>query len=445
MEYFRSLPLTLKYLLIPGVAAFGMTLCVLLALNLADDTKSRLGHIKNRLTPSIEVAHANVIRLESFAKTLETAVSTGDTDLIENTKKSTTDFITDLKRVALEGNGQPAHIANVCRTYFEEASSFSKKIASLTAPPENFDAFKDERLRMQKAEVDCRVATIRFKESLTEALEGEINNTNERAHRNIIIVVALGVITVGGIIAIGSLITTHIRTMILQLMESLEQMRLGEGLTSGLLRCDSKDELGEMASKFNRFVGDLRGLLKSVETKNREIEHLNADLVELATTDKLTGLKNFAYFQEQLTSKTQPQRNSSDTPVLAILISDVDHFKKFNDTHGHQAGNIALQDIAARIKKMVRQMDIPCRYGGEEFVVILPSCRLKDAAALGERFRLAVEAVPVTIEDGREIFVTTSIGVAEYQPGETADQLVNRADEALYRAKHFGRNRVESA
>jgi diguanylate cyclase (GGDEF)-like protein len=129
---------------------------------------------------------------------------------------------------------------------------------------------------------------------------------------------------------------------------------------------------------------------------------------------------------------------------MALCIFDVDHFKKFNDTYGHVAGNIALMDVASRIAKQARTMDIVCRYGGEEFVVILPKCNLEGAVLFAERVRESVMASPVKT-DAQSVPVTISVGVAEYLPNEEQSAFIERANNALYRAKEGGRNCVRAA
>jgi len=190
-------------------------------------------------------------------------------------------------------------------------------------------------------------------------------------------------------------------------------------------------------------------LYETVEHQKSEIGTLNEllqDKVEelniLATTDKLTGLKNFSYFQEELSKRVDEYHRRSDDEHLSIVIFDIDHFKNFNDTHGHQAGNVAISDTAGRIRSQARTMDTPCRYGGEEFIVILPCCDLEGARHFGERVRQAIAARPVVF-DGQEIPITISVGCACYESGESSSELIVRADEALYRAKTGGRNRVE--
>ena len=192
-------------------------------------------------------------------------------------------------------------------------------------------------------------------------------------------------------------------------------------------------------------------LYSVVEQQNREIEELNGhlqqkieELRELASKDRLTGLANFGAFETELSRRMNEYQRDSKRNGLSLAIIDVDHFKQFNDTYGHQAGNMVLQEVARRLGRLARKMDIPCRYGGEEFVVILPKCELEGAEIFAERIRESIADVPFYTE-GEQVQVTVSVGCACYRPGEDPESFLQRADRALYRAKEQGRNRVEVA
>ena len=127
---------------------------------------------------------------------------------------------------------------------------------------------------------------------------------------------------------------------------------------------------------------------------------------------------------------------------FSILMIDVDHFKDINDNHGHQTGDKVLHDLALCIEDNIRKTDSVGRYGGEEFFILMPEIDLKTAILSAERLRMTVAAHPFKLSDGRELSVSCSIGIAMYMPQQDdLDKLLLRADQALYRAKHQGRNR----
>ena len=164
--------------------------------------------------------------------------------------------------------------------------------------------------------------------------------------------------------------------------------------------------------------------------------------LELAVTDQLTGLHNRRYMTGQLGALVNRAVRGGE-PVAALMI-DIDHFKKINDSFGHDIGDEVLREFAVRLASNVRAVDLPCRYGGEEFMVIMPDTRLSDAERIAERIRLHVAGSPFRVAGGSELLtVTISIGVAStLGPGDHAEALLKRADEAVYEAKAAGRNKV---
>jgi two-component system cell cycle response regulator len=164
--------------------------------------------------------------------------------------------------------------------------------------------------------------------------------------------------------------------------------------------------------------------------------------LELAVTDQLTGLHNRRYMTGQLGALVSRAVRGGE-PVAALMI-DIDRFKQINDGFGHDVGDDVLREFAVRLASNVRAVDLPCRYGGEEFVVIMPDTRLADAEKIAERIRLHVAGSPFrTSRGGEPLTVTISIGVAAtLAPDDTPDALIRRSDEALYAAKASGRNVV---
>ncbi|MDB5429243.1 MAG: PleD family two-component system response regulator [Caulobacter sp.] len=164
--------------------------------------------------------------------------------------------------------------------------------------------------------------------------------------------------------------------------------------------------------------------------------------LELAVTDQLTGLHNRRYMVGQLAALVTRATHGGD-PVAALMI-DIDHFKKINDGFGHDVGDEVLREFAVRLASNVRAVDLPCRYGGEEFTVIMPDTRLEDAHRIAERIRRHVAGSPFRVLGGSELLtVTISIGVAATTgEGDKPEALLKRADAAVYEAKAAGRNVV---
>jgi two-component system cell cycle response regulator len=179
--------------------------------------------------------------------------------------------------------------------------------------------------------------------------------------------------------------------------------------------------------------------------RKRYTDYLRDNLdhsLELAVTDQLTGLHNRRYMTGQLDALVKRASLGGD-PVSALLI-DIDHFKKINDGYGHDVGDDVLQEFAVRLASNVRAIDLPCRYGGEEFVVVMPDTKLEDAERIAERIRLHVAGSPFRVKGGAELLtVTISIGVAAtLGADDKPEALLKRADEGVYEAKASGRNKV---
>jgi diguanylate cyclase (GGDEF)-like protein/PAS domain S-box-containing protein len=164
------------------------------------------------------------------------------------------------------------------------------------------------------------------------------------------------------------------------------------------------------------------------------------DLEETSQRDSLTGLYNRKFFDEQITQEILSSRRYGWSLALAMI--DIDHFKQVNDTFGHSGGDAVLRSLSNQLRSMLRSSDTLCRYGGEEFALILPHINLDNAGMLLERLRKAVECLKVDLPDGQQVSVTMSTGFAILQDGFTPGQLVTNADESLYTSKHAGRNRI---
>jgi diguanylate cyclase (GGDEF)-like protein len=165
----------------------------------------------------------------------------------------------------------------------------------------------------------------------------------------------------------------------------------------------------------------------------------------LSVTDALTGLYNRAHFQQYLPAQFTKYRNipgHRDDRKMSLIMLDIDHFKRTNDTFGHLAGDYVIRELAQTLKKNSRTSDIICRYGGEEFLAILPETNLAGACVVAEKFRMAVEAKSFIFE-GKKIPTTISLGISSIDfSADKVEQAMERADAALYESKRTGRNRA---
>lgn len=191
--------------------------------------------------------------------------------------------------------------------------------------------------------------------------------------------------------------------------------------------------------QITRLNNELSNMTRELNKKNMALQRANARISELLRTDPLTGIPNRRHFMETLGQRMAYSRRHGASLVLAL--SDIDHFKTVNDSWGHSVGDRVLAGIARVLAEGVREEDLVARIGGEEFGLLFPGIGGRQALAVVGRLRRQVEAVPLLPREGG---VTASFGVAEFQPRDEADSLVQRADRALYRAKDRGRNRIET-
>jgi len=222
---------------------------------------------------------------------------------------------------------------------------------------------------------------------------------------------------------------------ILAICDSEDNARMIRGLEIGvndyLMRPIDKNELHARARTQIR--------------KKRYTERLRDNVqqsIEMAITDGLTGLYNRRYMESHLGSLVE-QAAARGKPLTALVI-DIDYFKAINDTHGHDAGDDVLREFSTRIKKSIRGIDLACRLGGEEFVIVMPETDMAVATIVAERLRRRIASEPFTLSHGgNSVEVTISIGIATLDAADdSAGSILKRADQALYRAKRDGRNRV---
>jgi diguanylate cyclase (GGDEF)-like protein len=202
---------------------------------------------------------------------------------------------------------------------------------------------------------------------------------------------------------------------------------------------DLSEKYKELLNDFQKLEAEHQKAIRTIEIKEIEIKAILAQAHEIANTDVLTFLPNrrkiIVDLQEEVIRATR-----YDSP-LSISLLDLDHFKDINDTYGHTTGDEALRSVSARLREQIRHPDTIGRYGGEEFLIVLPSSEIKAAGEQAERLCQTIRALQIEAND-HSFKVTISIGVAQYRIGqENWEQFLHRADDALYKAKDMGRDR----
>lgn len=227
----------------------------------------------------------------------------------------------------------------------------------------------------------------------------------------------------------------HTRTLpILLIAEEADRPRVVRGLDLGV-------------NDFIMRPVERNELLARVRTQIRrqryavELRQSMTNTLALAVTDELTGLYNRRYFDRHLSLMLDKAREQDRD--MALMLIDMDYFKDINDTHGHDVGDAVLREFSQRLKRNIRGVDLACRFGGEEFVVLMPDTDFRQAQGVAERVRMSVAERSFEGSGGKELTVTVSVGVALNEgDDDTPDTILKRADIALYRAKREGRNRV---
>ncbi len=219
-------------------------------------------------------------------------------------------------------------------------------------------------------------------------------------------------------------------------------VNLNDGLTSSSLK-QLIQNLVESTSSMERSNQELQ---KRLQESSEQISDLNQNLELVRTesrTDQLTGIANRKHFDEAL--EEMIRQSERDNTESCLLLGDIDHFKKFNDTYGHQTGDQVLRLVAHAISSNVKGKDLAARYGGEEFAVLLPETSLRASVTVADQIRLAIKSKELVKKSTGENLgvVTFSIGVARYHPNDSAASMISRADTCLYAAKNAGRDQVK--
>lgn len=198
------------------------------------------------------------------------------------------------------------------------------------------------------------------------------------------------------------------------------------------------EETRKMAEQHKKLEGNLQNSQLEIKNLRNDISSIRQE----ALTDALTGIANRKCFDDRMRLYVQEAMENGEP--LCLLMLDIDHFKKFNDNFGHQLGDEVLKLVARTFTESVKGRDLPARYGGEEFTILLPQTAIDNSMVVAEQIRSTVERRRIVNRNNGQTLgaITLSAGLAQYRLGEPVASLIKRADEALYRAKRDGRNRV---
>lgn len=322
------------------------------------------------------------------------------------------------------GLAQERELIRAAQQEWRQARALAESLLALPNPVGNPDTARDmERLDAHIDQAANMLAQV------LDLARGETDQAlaQARATRQRLMLLIAGVFVLGLFITVGgSLLLTRSVLVPLRALEA-GASRFGAGDLSH--RVDSgrmPEEVGYLADAFNAMA--------------EKLKEGRAALEALATHDGLTGLYNHRTFYTLL--QEELERAQRFKRPVSLLMLDIDHFKRVNDTHGHQAGDLIIRGLSELLLRQARTIDRACRYGGEEITMILPETGPEAAAVIAERLRAAVAAQPFDVNRGAPVLITVSIGVASWPQADSAQALVAAVDRALYAAKNTGRNRV---
>lgn len=303
------------------------------------------------------------------------------------------------------------------RVFVDQARKAGRASGSVVVGRKNMDGKDMVIFARESSDANYRGNDWALVISLPE--EAVLGSSMELRNTLLLLIAAIASLALG----ISMLLARAITRPIASLTRAVAQV--GQGRLDTAVPVADGGELGQLGRGFNQMVQDLK--------------KLDAQLQKAATVDRLTGALNRSGFEQ--TFAREVERANRHHGALSLIFLDVDHFKRINDVHGHMTGDHVLEELARVVHDNIRSTDVLGRWGGEEFILLVPETRLEGAALLAEKIRHCVERAGFEAAG----CVTVSCGVAELHAGDTLDSLVRRADGALYAAKEAGRNRVEVA
>lgn len=386
-------------------------------------SRERIEQIRTAYLPVLEIASGNVLLFEAVAANLKDAVLAGEVDWVRNTLKDKARIEENLARLKRYAPVlSPAEI-EILRSafidYYDNAHALSLAMIRNSA-----DTDENNRLieNVELAHGQASAAFSRLRTDLNSRFSKRIDEINDRLRDQVMVAAGLGVVLIVIILALTSAMSISTRRALRAVNSAFMNMARDTPDFSRRLQRRSNDELGELIGWFNLLADKFEANYKQIEL--------------LSITDKLTQLYNRARIDELFALELSRTRRYGEP--LSIVLLDLDHFKTVNDTCGHQAGDQVLRELAAILRDRVRATDHLGRWGGEEFIILLPNTDLAQARQLAEKLRSTLAAHAFAGVGSK----TGSFGVASHRPDDDEDSLTRRADECLYVAKKQGRDRV---
>lgn len=386
-------------------------------------SRNAIEQIRDQYIPALQSATENTVIFDTIAADLKDAVLAGERDWIDNTRRDKARIDVNFKRLeGLSGIVDGTGLSELRRTidlYYGSAFEFSMAMLDEGARAVGRNELIAE-ITLHHDEAINGLENMR--RQLDTDLKAIVTQINRRQDRLLWMGIGLSLTLLVLIILVTFALSMSTRRRLAEINRAMKQIAQGEPNFSRRLQRDGDDELAELVHWFNLLSGKLESNYKKIE--------------QLSMTDKLTQLYNRGKIEEIFNAELERVRRYAHP--FSVILLDLDHFKSVNDGHGHPVGDRVLQQVARLLRDNVRQSDQIGRWGGEEFVILLPNSELHQARHLAEKLRLAVAEFDF-LSVGRQ---TASFGVAAYRSGDSEESMMKRADDCLYIAKKRGRNRV---
>ncbi|MDY0122104.1 MAG: diguanylate cyclase [Sulfurimonas sp.] len=423
---YQSLSIFKKFLLAPVLGLFFVIPVAFYLLLTTKEVQEDVYYVNQEMFPLYELTRDNVILLERISHEISSAVAAKEKLWLEDAfvhaqlmKKNMREY----RDSSFAKAG--AELATEFDLYFEHVIELSKNIIKSDGYYDGIE--QDTRLSVEyylKLDFLLKDLQKSIKEEIQVHISSVDTNTSFLLFKGALLFIAWFI----GTIIITLLVYRDIKKRIGQIVEASKNIARGEADFKDRLELPMQDELGEIVDSINTFISNL-------DQSHKELLQTKEELQLLYVRDKLTGLHNRVKIDEVI--ENEINRFERYNIPFSIILADIDHFKKLNDSFGHLLGDEILQEFAQKLQENIRNTDFVARWGGEEFLIVCPQVDEAEASIIAEKLRKKIEENSF---GGHAL--SASFGVACYEMKQSQDQLLHNADVALYEAKKRGRNQV---
>lgn len=427
LHYYHSFSLLKKFLLAPAIGLVLVLPFYIFAFFSMNEIKNSVKEFNNELNPLQETAFNNIFLLEKIANDMNSAVTAKEVEWIDSAESHAqkirqnlhtffkSDYEKDAQDALIAFNAYYETVRNVSQKIIENDNCYTNIEDDTKKVIENYNTL-DSLLKNLK---------LKIKQDIATSVNSLYENTNFLLLNGNFIFLLWFFLS----ILIVLIVYRDIRYKINKIVEDSKEIARGDVDFEKRLCIVSYDEIGQIVKSINVFINKLH-------ESHEELSEAKKELESLYITDGLTGVYNRVKIDEIIDVELKKQKRYG--AICSVILIDIDLFKLVNDTHGHLAGDLILQEFAAILKSNIRDTDYVGRWGGEEFIIVSPQTDQNGALSLSEHLRSKIEDFSFTTIGKK----TASFGVATCTENDDIQSLIDNADKALYRAKNNGRNQV---